>query len=160
MDPLSIRNAHSKAKTALNAVLQLGRTLGQLEQLSRLTVVAEDGPQAQLACTFEAVTSTYDILAIQPQSEKTLALACTSLPVDIISLDLTKRLAYRFKPSTIAAAMARGVYFEVSPIDAASRDFRWASQSAHCLPDSHLCVFKGMLLGALAGFNHSKAIHL
>ncbi|KAL6774159.1 RPP30 [Auxenochlorella protothecoides x Auxenochlorella symbiontica] len=113
MDPLSLRNAHSKAKTALNAVLQLGRTFGQLEQLSRLTVVAEDGPQAQLACTFEAVTSTYDILAIQPQSEKTLALACTSLPVDIISLDLTKRLAYRFKPSTIAAAMARGVYFEV-----------------------------------------------
>lgn len=41
--------------------------------------------------------------------------ACASLPVDLISLDLAKRLPFRFKPQMVQAALARGVHFEVGP---------------------------------------------
>lgn len=40
--------------------------------------------------------------------------ACTSLPVDLICLDLGKRLPFRLKPPLLQAALARGVHFEVS----------------------------------------------
>ncbi|EFN50831.1 hypothetical protein CHLNCDRAFT_14345, partial [Chlorella variabilis] len=33
--------------------------------------------------------------------------------VDLIALDLSRRLPYRFKPSFIRAALARGVHFEI-----------------------------------------------
>jgi RNase P/RNase MRP subunit p30 len=38
--------------------------------------------------------------------------ACMSLPVDLISLDLTKRLPFRLKPPLLQAAVARGVHIE------------------------------------------------
>ena len=57
---------------------------------------------------------TYDIVAVQPCSERALAQACTSLDVDIISLDLAKRLPYRFKPATMQSAIHRGIHFEIT----------------------------------------------
>jgi len=47
-------------------------------------------------------------------NEKSLSLACTNLDCDIISLDLSTRLPYHFKFKTIAAAVSRGVRFEIS----------------------------------------------
>lgn len=40
--------------------------------------------------------------------------ACASLPVDIISLDLSHRLPYRLRPKVLAPAVQRGVMFEIS----------------------------------------------
>ncbi len=39
--------------------------------------------------------------------------ACTSLEVDIISLDLTQRLGMKLKAAAVKAAMKRGIHFEV-----------------------------------------------
>ena len=50
---------------------------------------------------------------MQPQTERLFQLACGSLEVDLISLDLSRRLPYRFKPSMVKAALARGLHFEV-----------------------------------------------
>ena len=47
--------------------------------------------------------------------------ACMSLPVDLICLDLTKRLPFRLKPPLLQAAVARGVHFEARVNLAASR---------------------------------------
>ena len=41
--------------------------------------------------------------------------ACTSLDVDMISLDLAKRLPFKLKPGPLQAALKRGVFFEVQP---------------------------------------------
>lgn len=41
------------------------------------------------------------------------AQACASLECDLISLDLSRRLPYRFKPALVKAALARGLHFEV-----------------------------------------------
>ena len=49
----------------------------------------------------------------QPASERCFRLACASLDCDLVSLDLSRRLPWRFKPAHIKAALARGVHFEV-----------------------------------------------
>lgn len=106
--------ALSPAQTALQAVVRRGTPAPPLTQLSRLTIVAEDAAAAQQAAGTGAVTGSYDVLAVQPLSEQVFVQACTNLPIDIISLDLTKRLSYRIKTGMVSAAMRRGVHFEVS----------------------------------------------
>jgi ribonuclease P/MRP protein subunit RPP1 len=71
------------------------------------------------------VLSSYDVLAVQPESERALQAACSTLDIDIISIDLATRLPFALKPGLIRQATSRGVAFELrySPIvsDAASR---------------------------------------
>ena len=57
--------------------------------------------------------SHYDILALRPTTEKSLAQACQSLECDIISLDLTARFFFYFKSKTLSQAVQRGVKFEI-----------------------------------------------
>lgn len=39
--------------------------------------------------------------------------ACTSLDVDIITFDLSKRLPFRLKPALLQAAVKRGLHLEI-----------------------------------------------
>lgn len=55
----------------------------------------------------------YDVLAVQPRTSEAFAAACTSMEVDVVSLDLAHRLPYRLRPALIKAALTRGVFFEV-----------------------------------------------
>ncbi|KAF2204600.1 PHP domain-like protein [Delitschia confertaspora ATCC 74209] len=55
----------------------------------------------------------YDILAARPKDEKTLRLACETLDVDMVSLDLTLRFPVHFKFKMLSAAIARGVKIEL-----------------------------------------------
>lgn len=57
--------------------------------------------------------STYDVLALRPMTEKSLAQACQSLECDIISLDLTTRFTFYFKQKMLSSALQRGVKFEI-----------------------------------------------
>ncbi|KAJ3416642.1 Ribonuclease P protein subunit p30 [Chytridiales sp. JEL 0842] len=56
----------------------------------------------------------YDILAVQPQSEKAFQVACSQFDVDIISLEMGTRLPFYIKATTVNQAIQRGIYFEVS----------------------------------------------
>ena len=71
-------------------------------------------PTLQAACS-SATAWRYDLVAVQPQSERLFALACASLDADLIALDLSRRLPFRFKSSLVKAALARGLHFEVGP---------------------------------------------
>lgn len=39
--------------------------------------------------------------------------ACASLEVDIIAIDMSRRLPFRFRPGPVLAAVKRGVHFEI-----------------------------------------------
>lgn len=67
---------------------------------------------AQAACA-SAVARGYDLVAVQPGSERLFHMACSSLDCDLVSLDLARRLPFRFKPAAVKAALARGLHFEV-----------------------------------------------
>lgn len=109
----ALRTALSAAQKALQQVVLRKRTAKDIRQLTRLTVIGEDGSALQEAFSQTEITTSYDILAVQPMNEKALQLACTTLPVDIIALDLSRRLSYRLKSTVLSAALSRGVFFEV-----------------------------------------------
>lgn len=60
-----------------------------------------------------SLINAYDILAIRPLTEKAFQNACLTLDVPIISLDLTQRFPFHFRPKPCMAAVARGVRFEL-----------------------------------------------
>ena len=60
-----------------------------------------------------SLSQIFDLVALRPTNEKSLLNACTNLECDLISLDLSVRLPYHFKFKMLAAAIARGVRFEI-----------------------------------------------
>ncbi|GLC36662.1 hypothetical protein PLESTM_000486700 [Pleodorina starrii] len=101
-----------------------------LRQLNRLHFVAVDAVQASQLAGAETVVRSYDLVSITPKSERvmhqasdtTLArlhgecgagAACTSLDVDVISLELSQRLTIKLRAVAIKAALRRGIYFEI-----------------------------------------------
>ena len=83
-------------------------------QLTRLNLPVDDTNIAQESCANRAVVGSYDLLAAQPQSERGFAFACTTMDVDLISMDLSRRQSYAFKPDIVKAAVDRGVHFEIT----------------------------------------------
>ncbi|KAK9835715.1 hypothetical protein WJX74_006544 [Apatococcus lobatus] len=89
-----------------------------LKQLKRLTLSTDDPAAAAQAfaggASSRAETAGYDLLAVQPLSERLLQQACSSLQVDIVSLDMSHRLPFKLRPKVLAPAVDRGVMFEIS----------------------------------------------
>ncbi|KAJ1566145.1 Ribonuclease P protein subunit p30, partial [Cladochytrium tenue] len=90
------------------------RTLAPIDavrQLKRFTLVLED--HAVNPDLGNANLASYDLLAVQPTTEKAFQLACLQLPVDVIAVDLGQRLPFYFRRTTVGAAVVRGVHFEI-----------------------------------------------
>lgn len=81
-----------------------------LHVLRRGTLILNDASQNH---RIAALNSAYDILALRPTNEKAYTQACQSLDCDIISLDLSQFLGFYFKHTTLAAAIQRGIRFEI-----------------------------------------------
>lgn len=61
-----------------------------------------------------SLASLYDILAIRPTNEKAFLAACLQTSEhSIISLDLTTRYPFHFKPKTLMTAINRGIKIEI-----------------------------------------------
>ena len=61
-----------------------------------------------------ALAAAYDILALRPTTEKAFLAACLNISDhSLISLDLTQRLPFHFKPKPLMTAVNRGVQFEI-----------------------------------------------
>eukprot|EP00850_Spirogloea_muscicola_P003140 SM000012S25402 [mRNA] locus=s12:922924:925913:+ [translate_table: standard] len=93
------------------------------KQLTRITVSTDDTSHSSALNSGNLVLASYDLVAIQPLSQKVFAQACSSLDVDLISLDLSQRLPFRWRPPMIQAALKRGIHFEIS-YAAALRDLQ------------------------------------
>ncbi|KAI0877208.1 RNase P subunit p30 [Hypoxylon argillaceum] len=79
--------------------------------LRRATLVLSEASQHH---RLPQLASAYDILAVRPQSEESFSAACLSLnDVSLISLDLTVRQPFTFRPKPCMFAVSRGVRFEV-----------------------------------------------
>jgi len=101
-----------------------------LTQLSRLTVVLDKDAVIKSGTGFVASNShalqQYDLLAAMPLTETAFQHACITLSelkpfsIDIITLDLAAapRLPFILKRSTVSAALANGVVFEITYGDA------------------------------------------
>jgi ribonuclease P/MRP protein subunit RPP1 len=92
-----------------------------LKLLTRLTLhIADTSQNARVNTLAQA----YDIVALRPMNDKSLAQICTTLDCDLISLDLSVRLPFLLKFKTVSSALQRGIRFEIaySPGVAGSSD--------------------------------------
>ncbi|KAI1421847.1 RNase P subunit p30-domain-containing protein [Xylaria sp. FL1777] len=79
--------------------------------LRRATVLLNEPSQHH---RLPQLAAAYDILAVRPQTEESFSAACQSLnDISIISLDMTVRQPFSFRPKPCMFAVNRGVRFEV-----------------------------------------------
>lgn len=78
--------------------------------LTRVTYIISDPSQNH---RLSSLQPTYNIVVLRPTNEKALALCCQSLECDLISLDLSVRLSFILRFKTMAAALQRGIRFEI-----------------------------------------------
>ena len=89
-------------------------TDASLRTYTRLTIVMDDPQQNYGLNAKNAVLRTYDIISVQPMSEKLFQMACQSMDIDLITFDLTsERLPFQLKHGFVREAVRRGVYFEL-----------------------------------------------
>jgi ribonuclease P/MRP protein subunit RPP1 len=85
-----------------------------------------------------ALQNAYDLVALRPTSEKTLALACNTADVDLISLDLSARYQFHFRHKMFSSALVRGVKFEICYAAATSTLNTSSTTNTQGLPTTNL----------------------
>jgi ribonuclease P/MRP protein subunit RPP1 len=79
--------------------------------LRRCTLIIADPTQNH---RLPALAAAYDIVALRPTTEKAFSAACLNLDShSLISLDLTQRFPFHFKPKPFMTAINRGIRFEI-----------------------------------------------
>ncbi|POS82962.1 hypothetical protein EPUL_004340 [Erysiphe pulchra] len=80
--------------------------------LRRCTIIYSDPAQNH---RLPSISQLFDILAIRPTNEKAFLASCTTVTEhSIISLDLTIRYPFHFKPKPLMTAINRGIKIEIS----------------------------------------------
>uniref|UniRef100_A0A3B4ANJ3 Uncharacterized protein n=1 Tax=Periophthalmus magnuspinnatus TaxID=409849 RepID=A0A3B4ANJ3_9GOBI len=86
--------------------------------LNRLTIMMSDSSHYVTSCP---EYRHYDLLAVQPDTDKLFLSACMTYDIDLICLSVSDRLPFFYKRAPVFGALERGVAFEVS-YSAAIRD--------------------------------------
>ena len=55
----------------------------------------------------------FDLVAVEPTNEKALLACCKDAEADIIAINLTERLPFQLKFTTVNLAIQRGLYLEI-----------------------------------------------
>uniref|UniRef100_A0A8C5RF93 Ribonuclease P protein subunit p30 n=1 Tax=Laticauda laticaudata TaxID=8630 RepID=A0A8C5RF93_LATLA len=81
--------------------------------LSRLTLVVSDPSHCNVLRATSTNIKYYDIFAVFPKNVKLFHVACTTLDVDLVCVEVTEKLPFFIKRPSVNAAIERGVYFEL-----------------------------------------------
>jgi len=84
-----------------------------LHLFSRITLVIADPAKCQNILKLNNLAC-FDIISVQPTTEKALQLTTTNLDIDIVSLPMATRLSFFLKHKTVGQALTRGIKFEIS----------------------------------------------
>ncbi|NWZ22238.1 RPP30 protein, partial [Asarcornis scutulata] len=88
-------------------------TSKQLKVLTRLTLVVSDPSHCNLLRSTSSNIRLYDIIAVFPKTEKLFHIACTTLDVDLVCINVTEKLPFYFRRPPVNMAIDRGIYFEL-----------------------------------------------
>ena len=90
-----------------------------LNRLTRLTIrFGEPGELQALLNAHDRLVRAYDILALEPTTERALASACANRRCDVIALALGARATFRLRAAAVRAAASNGIAFEVAYVSA------------------------------------------
>lgn len=82
-------------------------------QLKRLTLDMTEDSQIPMISGNNSFLSSFDLVAVQPSTEKILLAAAQSLEIDLISFDVTRRLNFRIRTAVARQAVDNGIMFEI-----------------------------------------------
>uniref|UniRef100_A0A8V0ZEH2 Ribonuclease P protein subunit p30 n=1 Tax=Gallus gallus TaxID=9031 RepID=A0A8V0ZEH2_CHICK len=88
-------------------------TSKRLKVLTRLTLVVSDPSHCNLLRSTSTNIRLYDIIAVFPKTEKLFHIACTTLDVDLVCINVTEKLPFYFRRPPVNMAIDRGIYFEL-----------------------------------------------
>ncbi|NXX84581.1 RPP30 protein, partial [Urocolius indicus] len=88
-------------------------TSKRIKVLTRLTLVVSDPSHCNLLRSTSANIRLYDIIAVFPNTEKLFHIACTTLDVDLVCINVTEKLPFYFRRPPVNMAIDRGIYFEL-----------------------------------------------
>lgn len=86
----------------------------RLKLFSRITVKIDDPTQCQYVSKFQQI---FDIVALEPITEKSFQSAISNLEIDLISFNLQERLPCFMKHKTLCSAIDKGMMFEIKYTD-------------------------------------------
>ncbi|KAI8901908.1 RNase P subunit p30-domain-containing protein [Globomyces pollinis-pini] len=86
----------------------------RLQLYSRLNIILDNPNYSYSIVQGNAILDSYNLIAVQPTSEKLFQAACQNMDVDIIQLDMSQRLPFYFKRPSINSAISRGIMFEIT----------------------------------------------
>ncbi|WPK23883.1 hypothetical protein PUMCH_001133 [Australozyma saopauloensis] len=114
--PESVKLPQSKAQ-ALNPIPMADlrhrfRGFPKLRLFSRITLVLSDPAKCQSVLKINN-TGAFDIVAVQPMTEKSLQLTTANLDIDLISLPMATRWPFFLKHKTVGQALSKGIKFEL-----------------------------------------------
>ncbi|XP_068160993.1 ribonuclease P protein subunit p30 isoform X2 [Antennarius striatus] len=115
--------------------------------LNRLTIIMSDAAHFRPAA---AEYRGFDLLAVQPTTDKLFHAACMTYDVDIVCIPVTEKLPFLFKRAPVNGAVDRGVVFELS-YSAAIRDStlrRYTLANANALVEA--CRGKNVIVSSAA----------
>ncbi|CAD7702592.1 unnamed protein product [Ostreobium quekettii] len=116
-EAVSEQDAFESASPGIKRALQMCQALGaqrrSIRQLTRITLVTDDVQQAQALTARNKALEAYDIVSVQPQNDAVFKQACTTLDVDLISVDISGRLPFQWHQKAMRRALERGIHFEV-----------------------------------------------
>ena len=84
----------------------------KLRLFSRITLILSDPAKCQTVLKINN-SAAFDMVAIQPLTEKALQLTTANLDVDLISLPMSSRWPYFLKHKTVGQALVKGIKFEL-----------------------------------------------
>lgn len=96
----------------MDELRQRFKAFPKLRLFSRITLVLSDPSKCQNVLKINN-TGAFDIVAVQPMTEKALQLTATNLDVDLISLPMAARWPYFLKHKTVGQALGKGIKFEL-----------------------------------------------
>lgn len=118
MQPVNLDDLPAKSAPNTQAVLRSQRSSKPFQQYFRITVQLDDQSQVHglspSSSLSHDVLRSYDIVAVAPSTEKLFHACCSTLDLDIISLDFSRRLPFHIKRPAVGMAVERGVFFEVT----------------------------------------------
>ncbi|XP_039263581.1 ribonuclease P protein subunit p30-like [Styela clava] len=82
-----------------------------ITQLSRITIELSEVDD-QITVRDVITHGGFDIIAVEPKTEKLFLSACTQLNIDIITFDGAEKLSFFLRTHQVRAAIARGIHFE------------------------------------------------
>ncbi|KAH0623601.1 hypothetical protein JD844_006526, partial [Phrynosoma platyrhinos] len=118
--------------------------------LSRLTLIASDPSHCNILRSTSTNIKFYDIFAVFPKNGKLFHVACTTLDVDLVCINVTEKLPFYIKRPSVNVAIDRGIYFELLYVPAIKDSTMRRYTVSNALSLMQICRGKNIVLSSSA----------